>query len=287
MDVALPYSLAVTSGKGGVGKSCLALNLAVGLARHNERVLLVDADFGLGNQALLLGQYPRRTFEEVLTGGCPVEAAVLEGPDGVILLPAASDWAGPPWGELACTEEAALALGAFELDFDCIIVDTGAGIGAKVVEVAAAADAALLVTTPEATAVADAYALLKVLVAEGAPLPQLLVNMAESATEAEQLHVKFAQIARRFLGAQIDNQGYIPLDRYVREAVKRQMSFMQLQPPCTAAAAVDRLAARIAAWGQERRGEAAAPPESEQGPSGFFERLLARHMAFSSAARVQ
>lgn len=239
-----PRALAVTSGKGGVGKSCVALNLAVALARGGQRVLLIDADLGLGNQAILLGLSPERTVEEVLGGACAPEAAVLRGPEGIALLPAASQ---PGNWTLAAGDSAWLErLRQFEAQFDFVLVDTGAGAAPKVVDFAVAADAVLLLVTPEATAIADAYALLKVLLQRQPGLEAgLLVNMADSAAEAAQLHERFQELVARFLGAEIDNWGYIPLDRYVREAAKRQIPFMLAAPPPPAARAMSRLAGEL------------------------------------------
>lgn len=242
--MAAPRSLAITSGKGGVGKSCVALNLAVSIARHQQRVLLVDADLGLGNQAILQGLSPKRTLEEVLSGLCPIEAAVLEGPEGIVLLPAASQLL--PWRPAALTPAGLAPLRSFETQFDFVLVDTGAGLAPKVLDFAAAADQLLLLATPEATAIADAYALFKILLQRQPALAAgLLVNMAESAQEAAELQEKFAELAIRFLGAEIDNWGYIPLDRYVREAAKRQIPFTLATPPPPAARALARLAEKL------------------------------------------
>ncbi len=268
-----PRALAVTSGKGGVGKSCVALNLAVALARCDQRVLLLDADLGLGNQAVLLGLSPRHTFEEVLSGACSPEAAVLPGPEDIAVLPAAGE---PGDWSLAVGDGAWLErLWAFEAQFDFVLVDTGAGAAPRVVDFATAADAALLLVVPEATAIADAYALLKLLLQRRPGLDAgLLVNMADSAEEAAQLHEKFRELVARFLGAEIDNWGYIPLDRYVREAAKRQTPFMLATPLPPAARAVARLAGELV----ERRPAGAAL----QG--GLFARLW-QQLAASPAQR--
>ena len=144
-------------------------------------------------------------------------------------------------------------------------MDTGAGIPAKSQDFAAAADEVLLLVTPEPTAIADAYAALKVLLRRR---PQqrvgLVVNMADSAAEAAELHEKFREIAARFLGAEIDNRGYIPLDRYVREAVKRQVPFVLATPPSPAAEAVSEMAGWLL-----QRGDAAGEPRD-----GLFARAL-------------
>ena len=204
-----PRSLAVTSGKGGVGKSCIALNLSVVMARLGKRVLLIDADLGLGNIGILMGLSPDYTVEDVLQGRCSPEQAVLEGPEGIAVLAAASDREARFWeiGELAERGE----LAEFEAGFDFVIVDTGAGIAAKVVDFVVAADEALIIVTPEPTSIADSYATLKVLLHKRPELHlKLLVNMAESAVEAGDLQEKFQEIVQRFLEAEIDNRGYIP-----------------------------------------------------------------------------
>jgi flagellar biosynthesis protein FlhG len=271
--MAAPRSLAITSGKGGVGKSCVALNLALALARRQQRVLLVDADLGLGNLSILLGQSPERTLEEVLSGRCPAEAALLEGPEGLALLPAASQLL--PWRPAALTPAGLAPLCSFEAQFDFVLIDTGAGLAPKVLDFAAAADQLLLLATPEATAIADAYALLKVLLQRRPGLDAgLLVNMAESAAEAAELHEKFAELARRFLGAEIDNRGYIPLDRYVREAAKRQIPFTLATPPPPAARALAGLAEGLV---EERPALA---------PQGLFAPLWRQFLSSGSPTRA-
>lgn len=238
--------LAVTSGKGGVGKSVVALNLAVALARHGQRVLLVDADLGLGAVGILLGISPEYTLEDLLQGRCRLEEVVAKGPEEISILPAAAEGDAAFWVEAELSQRVAEELREFEADFDFVLVDTGAGIGVATVDFVAAAGEALLLVTPEPTAIADAYATLKVLLGRQPTLrPGLLVNMADSTSEAAMLHQKFRELVRRFLGAEIDNRGYIPLDRYVREAVKRQMPFVLAMPPSPAAEAVAEIASQF------------------------------------------
>lgn len=263
--MAAAHALAITSGKGGVGKSVIALNLAVTLARAGRRVLLVDADLGLGNSAVLLGVSSEYTLEDVLAGRCRVEEAVVSGPEGMVLLPAASDMNVAFWDEAEIDAEIGSELREFEMGFDFVLIDTGAGIAAKSVDFVAAAAEALLIVTPEPTAIADAYATLKVLHQRGGGLELgLLVNMADSATEATDLHEKFQEMALRFLGAEIDNRGYIPLDRYVREAVKRQIPFVLASPPTPATEAIGEVAGVLL----DREGI------SESGRTGLFARAL-------------
>lgn len=239
-------TLTIASGKGGVGKSVLALNLAVALGRYDRRVLLVDADLGLGNIAILSGLNPEYTLEDLLLERCRLDDAVMGGPEGVAILPAAADMEAEFWTQAKIDAGLGARMQPFEAQYDFILVDTGAGIAAKSLDFAVAADEVLLLVTPEPTAIADAYATLKVLLRR---YPEqrvgLVVNMAESAAEAAEVHEKFQEIAARFLGAEIDNRGYIPLDRYVREAVKRQVPFVLATPPSPAVEAVGEMAGRL------------------------------------------
>ncbi len=236
-------TLAVTSGKGGVGKSCIAVNLAVSMARRGRSTLLVDADFGLGNSALLLGCGVEHTIEDVLRGTCRAAEAAVGGPEGLVLLPASAGGVSMGWDLGVGAGDIGADLSAFEAEFECVIIDTGAGLVPKTVDAAVAAQRMLLVATPEPTAIADAYATMKALLAERSDAAvHLLVNMADSAAEGDELQEKFAELAERFLGAKIDNRGYIPLDRYVREAAKRQVPFAQMNPPSPAAESIEHLA---------------------------------------------
>ncbi len=236
-------TMAVTSGKGGVGKSCIAVNLAVALARMGRSTLLVDADFGLGNSALLLGCGVENSIEHVLRGECRVAEVAVEGPEGLVLLPASANGQNVGWELGPGAEDIRADLSLFEAQFEYVIVDTGAGLVPKTIDAAVAVQRMVLVATPEPTAIADAYATMKALLTERSDTAvHLLVNMAESQSEADELQEKFAELAMRFLGAQIDNRGYIPFDRYVREAAKRQMPFSQINPPPPAAEAIENLA---------------------------------------------
>jgi flagellar biosynthesis protein FlhG len=271
-------SIAVTSGKGGVGKSCIALNLAIALGRLEQRVLLVDADLGLGNIAILAGLSPERTIEEVLAGQCGVAEAAVQGPENIVVLPAAAAVDAVQWENFQAGGNIGEQLKEFETEFDVVVLDTGAGIGARVVDFVAAVDHVFLVVTPEPTAIADAYAELKVLVQRRSPQGLgLLVNMAESAVEAEDLYPKFQELAERFLGAKIDNLGYIPLDRYVRESVKRQTPFVLADPPLPAAEAVVRLAATFLTGGK------ANPPQG----AGVLARVLEQQSSSLFLDRIQ
>ena len=265
MGDSMPSVIAVTSGKGGVGKSCIALNLAIALARRGRRTLLVDADFGLGSSALLTGNTAEYSIEDVLLGRTQAAVAAISGPDGLQMLVASSAGDNAGWQLGIGAGEVRADLSEYEAGFERVVVDTGAGLAAKTVDSAVASDRVLLVATPEPAAIADAYATMKALLGLRIELPvHLLVNMAESRREADDLQEKFAELATRFLGAEIDNRGYIPLDRYVREAVKRQVPFAKMDPPSPAAEAVEELAEWLDAVPNQNAG------------SGFFNQVLGR-----------
>ena len=197
-------SLAVASGKGGVGKSCIALNLAAEMAGRGEHVLLVDGDLGLGNIGLLLGSGGEWTFEDALIGRCAAAAALIEGPAGMAVLMASTEGNADFWPEAATVGSAIEEFERLAERFDALVIDTGAGVAAKTVDLVVAADEVLLMVTPEPTAIADAYAALKALLLRRPDLVVgLLVNMADSADEATDLHAKFAELASRFLGAKL------------------------------------------------------------------------------------
>ena len=264
-NTAGPRSVALTSGKGGVGKSCIALNLATHLATRGERVLLLDGDLGLGNVALLLGVDGEWTFEDVLLGRSRIAESVVEGPNGLAVLPASTEGGSDFWDQVLVEAPLVEDLESFASEFDVLVVDTGAGIADKTLDLVVAVDEVLLVITPEPAAIADAYAMFKALLSLHPDLVgRLVVNMADSADEAMELYDKFSELVARFLGAEIDNRGYIPLDRYVREAVKHQVPFSLVAPPSPAAKALEQLAGQFGSDG-------VAVPSSGV---GFFTRAL-------------
>ena len=235
--------LAITSGKGGVGKSCIALNLAIQLARLGERVLLVDADLGLANLSILLNIAPKHTLEDVIGGTCSVSEAEIQGPEGVSILPAGSGTGRS--GELNAEEKDRLRerLVAWERSFDRVLLDTGAGLSSKVTDFAGSADEAMMVTTPEPTAIADAYAMTKIMAGRIRRVGLgLLINRVQSASQAQDLYEKFAGITERFLGFRLNYAGWISEDAHVAQAVHAQLPFVVGSPDAQAAKDVARLA---------------------------------------------
>jgi flagellar biosynthesis protein FlhG len=258
-------SLAITGSKGGVGKSNLALNLAVVLQRFGRRVLLMDGDLGLASLDILLGLAPKHTIEHLLCGGVGLDETLLEGPDGIRLLPAASGL--PHLARLdAATRGRLLSIfaqtGALA---DTVVVDTGAGLSAATLALQRAASRVIVVTTPEPTALVDAYANLKVLWDADPDKPaDLVVNAVESEAEGSRVHRQLERAAKALLGRAPGFLGSVARDRHVQDSVRQQRALLQAYPSSAAARCYERIALRILA------GDAAA-----RGEESYWDRLLA------------
>lgn len=241
--------VAVTSGKGGVGKTNLSVNLAIALSRKGLRVLLVDADLGLANVDVMLGIIPQYTLAHVVQGQRRLEEVILEGPEGVRLVASGSGGV-QELAEMGESQRARFlqSLEGLEADVDVLLIDTGAGIHRNVLSFALAADEVLLVTTPEPTALMDAYGMIKVLHRERPDVHiRLTVNQAGSAAEADEAARKLVVLARRFLGFEIEVLAHLPRDTGVWQAVKRQRPVLLSAPASPFASAVQRLADSLTA----------------------------------------
>ena len=258
--------VAVASGKGGVGKTNVTANLAVTLARRGTRVWVLDADLGLANVDLVYGVRPAHTIEAVLRGERRLSEVVVDGPAGVRLVAAASGTAEltalSPAQQLCILDE----VDALDGELDVLLIDVAAGISSNVLYFAAAASETLVVTTPEPTAVADAYALIKTLATrwERRTFP-VLVNMAASAADAEATFARLAAVAQRFLSVRLDFAGWVPFDDAVPRAVRAHTPFVLASPGAPAAHAIAALADRLG------RG---ADPAVPGGLQVFFRRLV-------------
>ena len=254
-------SIAVTGGKGGVGKTNIALFLAVSLARMRKKVLLLDADLGLANVHILLGAAPRYNMSHVMRGECSIEAAVWKGPAGIDVLPGASGIE-----QMANLDRTGLArlqgmLGGFEQDYDFLIIDTAAGIGSSVTQFAIHADLPVLILTPEPTSLADAYATVKVLYEHGAQRIAAVVNMASSDREGAETFDRLNTLVVKFLHKGVQFYGSLPFDREVGRYIKRQQ-LVVLEDP------FGRFTEKIQAVAWKLSG---LPPSAER--QGFFARL--------------
>lgn len=214
--------LAVAGAKGGVGKTMLATNLAVLLARAGHRTLLVDFDAGCGNVAVHLRLTGRRTLDDVAEGTCNVHDAIADGPGGIQVLLGRSGSTVLAGDDPARRDDALRALADAARGFDVIVIDTGAGIGPATLAVAERADLVLSVTTPDAVALTDAYALCKVLHHRQRPLPRLVVNRVRSRDEAMRTATKLAAVARKFLAAESSLCGWIADDAGVEASIRDQ-----------------------------------------------------------------
>jgi flagellar biosynthesis protein FlhG len=259
--------LAVTSGKGGVGKTTVAINLAVALARRHKRVVLLDADLGLANVDVMLGMRAQRNLSHVLAGECSLRDIMLDGPAGIRIAPAASGLRR--LAELHRNEQAGIVHAFSELgdEVDWLIVDTPAGIAEAGLGFAAAAQEQLVVVRNEPASIADAYAVIKVLNQEyGRRRFRVLVNMAARPQEAMSLYQRLLEVTERFLSVSLDLVGSIPEDPCVRQAVQRSRALLDLHPGSNAGLAFKKLAERADNW-----------PEAEGAGAGlefFVERLV-------------
>ena len=239
-------TIVVASGKGGVGKSNLAANLAVALGERGARVLLVDADLAQASLDLLLGLHPRYDLQHVLDGEKSLEDICLDGPQNVTLVPATSG--APELAELDDYRRECLLRGLGNLDrqTDILLIDTASGLSRQVTQLCLAADDVLVVTTPEMPAFADAYGLIKLLRQQGLGRPpQLLVNLAGSPEEAEETAHRIRLVARRFLSLEIESLGYVLFDPSVGRAVRLQQPVVIAFPHSPAAIAFRALAERL------------------------------------------
>lgn len=239
-------TIAITSGKGGVGKSNVALNLSILLSAAGHRVALVDADLGLANLDVLSNVAVRANLSHVIAGTHTLEDTIIDLSSGVQLVPGASGLA--KLADLSEFQRAQLVreLSALENDNDIIVVDCSAGIGPDVMNFACGADHVIVVTTPEPTAITDAYAVVKAISRKSYPgRVSLLVNMVMDRHEARTTHQRIATVARQFLNAKVFDAGYILMDPRVRESVRKREPFVLAYPKCPASQCLSALATKL------------------------------------------
>lgn len=248
---------AVTSGKGGVGKTHLAVNLGVALAARGERVCLFDADTGLANANILLGASPRFTVEHVLSGERSLSEVLQPTPWDLTILPGASGVAR--CADLGPTARAQLvaALQGLEERFDHLVVDTAAGVGAGVLDFVEAARFKVVVITPEPTSLTDAFSLLKLARGRGTRGPfHLVVNRAADYAASRRVYARFRDAVRKYLKMEVGYLGYVAPDPAVEEAVRRQVPVLAHAPASPAGRCLDTLA-EIVHWQFPRQDGAA------------------------------
>ncbi|WP_298440289.1 MinD/ParA family protein [Geobacter sp.] len=238
--------ISVTSGKGGVGKSNVVVNLALALASRGKKVLVIDADLGLGNIDVLLGLTPDYTLNDVFAGRKRLEEIIVEGPGGIRIIPAGSGL--PDFTTLGLQERVKIMdeLDALEEEFDILVIDTEAGISDNVAYFNTASQEIVVVVTPEPTSITDVYALIKLLATRHAERYfKVLVNMAKDTDDALQVFAKLSNVTSRFLDISLDYLGCVLKDETLVEAVKSQKPVIELFPDSPVSACFTTLARRV------------------------------------------
>ncbi len=257
--------IAITSGKGGVGKSNIAVNLAIRLAAANKNVVLLDADLGLANADVLCNIDLPFNLAHVIARKKELSDVMCNAPGGFRMIGGASGLAR--MADLTDYDRQRVidAMAELEESADIILVDTGAGISPTVVQFTRSADHVLVVTTPEPTSITDAYAVIKVVCRDGNDRRvSLLVNQVRSQQEARAVYDRIARVARNFLGVTVLDGGHCMADENVQMAVRRRVPFVLGAPTCPASQCVQQLAMRL------ERGVLNA---GETMPGGFFNRM--------------
>jgi flagellar biosynthesis protein FlhG len=226
-----PRVIAVTSGKGGVGKTSIVANLALALTGYGVRVVVLDADVGLANLDIVLGLTPKYTLQHVFQEQVPIGKVLVDGPGGMKIIPSSSGV--QELAELSPSQRLHLlaALETLYGQVDVLLIDTGAGISSNVMYFNMAAQEILVVVTSEPTSFTDAYALIKVLSLKyGKNRFKILVNAVKSPREAMEVFRNLSSVAQEFLSVSTDYWGYILFDEVVARAVKRRKAVLELFP---------------------------------------------------------
>jgi len=235
--------IAVTSGKGGVGKTNVSVNLSVALGRMGKQAMLVDGDFGLANANIMLGLNSTATIADLLTRDCGLEEVIQKGPAGLMLVPGHSGTHSHSALGSDGRRRLASAFRPYAQDVDHVVVDTASGIGAEAMSLVATSDVILLVLSSEPTAFMDAYQLVKVLALDHHRTDiSVVTNMVDDDEAGRQLFRHFEEVVKRFLPTRLSHLGSIPRDDHVRDAVLSKRCCMEAFPESRASAAFSRLA---------------------------------------------
>jgi flagellar biosynthesis protein FlhG len=241
--------IAITSGKGGVGKTNLSVNLGIALAQAGRRVALLDADMGLANVDILLGIYPKFNLLHVLSGDKTLAEIMLDGPSGLKVIPGASGI--QRMSELSTIEQAAVvrAFSEIDQDLDVLIVDTAAGISASVVNFARACQEIIVVACDEPTSLTDAYAFIKLLNRDyNLSNFHVVANMVQTVQQGQALFQKLIKVTDHYLDVNLRFLGSVPYDDYLCRSVQKQTPVVVAYPGSKASIAVKELAGKIDSW---------------------------------------
>jgi flagellar biosynthesis protein FlhG len=244
--------MAVTSGKGGVGKTFFSANLAAALTRRGHKVLVLDADLGLANLDVVLNLYPKITLHDVFTGKATLDDAILKAPGGFSVLLAGSGMVEYSRLTPEVREDFMKVMQTIVPRFDVVLLDTGAGISDVVLFAVSLASEVLMVATPEPTSLTDAYATIKVLaMQQNRQQVRLVVNQATRPGDGRNITGQLQQVLNRFLSSQnglgikLLHMGDVPSDQSVKDAIMRRQLLLVHAPGCPAALAVGQIAGRI------------------------------------------
>lgn len=259
--------ISVTGGKGGVGKTNIAANLAVAMAMLGRRVMILDADLGLANIDVLFGLQPKLNLSDVINDDKSLDDIIVEGPAGVMVVPGASGLS--EMAELTPAHHAGIvhAFSDLKAGIDTLLVDTAAGIADNVLRFAEAAHEVLVVVCDEPTSITDSYAIIKLLSTErGVDKFRIVTNMTRQGADGTGLFQKLLRVTDRFLNVSLDHAGSIPFDDRVWRSVQLQTPVLTAFPNSLAASALKKLAQRADSWDV---------PSAARGNIEFFvERLL-------------
>ncbi len=251
--------IAVTSGKGGVGKSNTSINLALQYQRRGKRVVILDADFGLANVEVMFGVIPKHNLSDVIFKGMDIKDIISEGPEGVGFVSGGSGIAKLVNLDKEQIRRLVTKMTELEEIADIVIIDTGAGISDSVMEFLTASPELILVTTPEPTSITDSYSLLKALTMNkgynrNVTKVLMLANKVNGETEGKNLFEKLAAVVGRFLDINMEYAGYIPLDDCVSKAVMAQKPVSVMFPNSDATKAYERLVDTLEnGWSEEQK----------------------------------
>lgn len=262
-------TIAVTGGKGGVGKTNISINLAVAAADAGHKVMVLDADLGLANVDVMLGLHPKYDLSHVMRGERSLAETVVEGPSGIKVVPGAS---GVQYlAELSNVEHTGLiqAFGDISDEIDMLIIDTAAGISDTVVSFSRASQEVVVVVCDEPASITDAYALIKLLNRDyGHQRFHILANMVRSTNEGTELYKKMCRVADRYLDVMLTYMGAIPYDDALRKAVRKQQPVVVASPYSGATQAFRALAKNVDKWPM---------PSGANGQVQFFVEQLIAH----------
>lgn len=280
MGAAQPVNVvAITGGKGGVGKTFVSVNLGAALAKAGRSTMLLDADLGLANVDVVLGLHARLNLEHVVNGDCALEDVIVTAPCGLRVVPASSG--SLTMATLGRAQHAGL-VNAFSQLFeplDVLLVDTAAGLGDGVVTFSEAAQRVVVVVCDEPASLTDAYGLIKVLSRRQSGCRfEIVSNMVSSSAQGRELYDKLARVCDKFLSVTPSYLGHVPYDEYARQAIRRQATVVEAFPSSPSARAFQRLAQAVAGW---------APAVGARGGIEFFMERMLRSPSSRAAFRPE